>query len=106
MRRRAAEGEFRSNVHRGGSTEAVTLDPEYEKTALEAAHALGLNIAGVDLMPSNDGPMVLEVNSSPGLRGIETATGIDVAGAMIDFVLERLDRPAPEGGGPRKAARG
>ena len=100
MRRKAAEGEFRSNVHRGGSTEALTLEPDYEKTALEAAHALGLNIAGVDLMPSDDGPMVLEVNSSPGLKGIEAATGIDVAGTMIDFVLENLDA------GPRKATRG
>lgn len=100
MRRKAAAGEFRSNVHRGGSTEALTLEPEYEATALEAAHALGLNIAGVDLMPSDDGPMVLEVNSSPGLRGIETTTGIDVAGAMIDYVLARLDDPA------RKAPRG
>jgi ribosomal protein S6--L-glutamate ligase len=106
MRRRAAEGEFRSNVHRGASTEALTLEPEYEKTALEAAHALGLNIAGVDLMFSDDGPMVLEVNSSPGLKGIETATGIDVAGAMIDFVLENLDPSSREGGGLPKAARG
>lgn len=106
MRRKAAEGEFRSNVHRGGSTEALTLEPDYEKTALEAAHALGLNIAGVDLMPSDDGPMVLEVNSSPGLKGIETATGIDVAGAMIDFVLENLGGPSREDGAPRKAARG
>ncbi|HEX6199571.1 MAG TPA: 30S ribosomal protein S6--L-glutamate ligase [Thermoanaerobaculia bacterium] len=106
MRRRAAEGEFRSNVHRGASTEALTLEPDYEKTALEAAHALGLNIAGVDLMPSNDGPMVLEVNSSPGLKGVETATGIDVAGAMIDFVLAHLDGVPREGGGLRKAPGG
>ncbi len=106
MRRKAPEGEFRSNVHRGGSTEAVELEPEYEKTALEAAHALGLNIAGVDLIPSNDGPMVLEVNSSPGLKGVEAATGIDVAGAMIDFVVDRLDGRPREGGDPGKAARG
>jgi ribosomal protein S6--L-glutamate ligase len=106
MRRRAAAGEFRSNVHRGGSTEALVLEPAFEATALEAAHALGLNIAGVDLMPSNDGPMVLEVNSSPGLRGIEAATGRDVAGAMIDYVLENLGRPGPYGGGAGKAARG
>lgn len=106
MRRKAPEGEFRSNVHRGGSTEAVELEPEYEKTALEAAHALGLNIAGVDLIPSNDGPMVLEVNSSPGLKGVEAATGIDVAGAMIDFVLDRLAGRPREGGDPGKAARG
>lgn len=92
MRRKAAEGEFRSNVHRGGSTEAVTLDPEYERTAIEAAHVLGLNIAGVDLLPSDDGPMVLEVNSSPGLKGIETVTGLDVAGTMVEFVLDHLDR--------------
>jgi ribosomal protein S6--L-glutamate ligase len=106
MRRTAADGEFRSNVHRGGSTEAMALDPAFAATALEAAHALGLNIAGVDLMPSNDGPMVLEVNSSPGLKGIEAATGLDVAGAMIDYVLENLGRPGPYGGGAGKAARG
>lgn len=93
MRRTAAEGEFRSNVHRGGSTEAVTLDPEYERTAIEAAHVLGLNIAGVDLLPSEEGPMVLEVNSSPGLKGIETVTGVDVAGEMVEFVLDHLGRP-------------
>ncbi len=91
MRRQAAPGEFRSNVHRGGSTSAVELEPEYERTALEAAHVLGLNIAGVDLMPSADGPMVLEVNSSPGLQGIESATGVDVAGAMVQFMLDHLD---------------
>jgi ribosomal protein S6--L-glutamate ligase len=102
MRRKAAAGEFRSNVHRGGSTAAVELEPAYEATALEAVHALGLAIAGVDLLPSNDGPMVIEVNSSPGLRGIEAATGKDVAGAMIDYVLDHLGRPA----GSRKAPRG
>jgi ribosomal protein S6--L-glutamate ligase len=95
MRRKAAEGEFRSNVHRGGSTAAVELDDEYERTAIEAAQVLGLNIAGVDLMPSDDGPMVLEVNSSPGLQGIETATGVDVAGAMVQFVLDHLDGAGP-----------
>ncbi len=95
MRRQAAEGEFRSNVHRGASTAAVELDAEYERTAIEASQVLGLNIAGVDLMPSDDGPMVLEVNSSPGLQGIEAATGIDVAGAMIQFVLDHLDVRSP-----------
>lgn len=90
MRRTAAPGEFRSNVHRGGSARAEALDPEYERTAIQAAQVLGLNIAGVDLMPSNDGPMVLEVNSSPGLQGVEGATKIDVAGAMIDFVIENI----------------
>ena len=93
MRRQAPEGEFRSNVHRGGTTEAVELDAETERTAIEAARVLGLNIAGVDLMPSDDGPMVLEVNSSPGLQGIEAASGVDVAGAMVDMVLDHLDRP-------------
>ena len=106
MRRRAAAGEFRSNVHRGGSTEAVELEPAYEATALDAVHSLGLSIGGVDLMPSNDGPMVLEVNSSPGLMGIEAATGRDVAGAMIDFVLEHIDRPPRDAGGAGKAPRG
>jgi len=101
MERRAEEGEFRSNVHRGGSTRLITLAPEYESTALAAAECLGLNIAGVDMMPSDDGPMVLEVNSSPGLQGIEGATGIDVAGAMVDFVIEH----APSGD-TRDRARG
>jgi ribosomal protein S6--L-glutamate ligase len=93
MERRAEEGEFRSNVHRGGSTRAIQLAPDYERTALAAADCLGLNIAGVDMMPSDEGPMVLEVNSSPGLQGIEGATGVDVAGAMIDFVIHH----APSG---------
>jgi len=95
MRRQAAEGEFRSNVHRGGSTTRIDLDPEYERTAIEAAHVLGLNIAGVDLMPSDDGPMVLEVNSSPGLKGIETVTEIDVAGAMVQYGLDHRDGARP-----------
>jgi ribosomal protein S6--L-glutamate ligase len=87
MSRQATEGEFRSNLHRGAKAAGVTLGPSYERTALHAAAVLGLNIAGVDMLPSKDGPMVLEVNSSPGLEGIEGATGVDVAGAMIDFVL-------------------
>lgn len=94
MRRTALEGEFRSNVHRGGTTVPVELDEVYRETAIHAAAVLGLNIAGVDLMPSNDGPMVLEVNSSPGLRGIETTTGIDVAGAMLEYVLAHCDDSA------------
>jgi ribosomal protein S6--L-glutamate ligase len=101
MERRASEGEFRSNLHRGGKAVAVTLEPEMERTALAAAEVLGLNIAGVDMLPSDDGPMVLEVNSSPGLQGIEAATGRDVAGEMIAFVLEH----AP-GGDTRDRARG
>lgn len=96
MSRKATEGEFRSNVHRGGKAEGVTLDPAYEKTAIHAAQVLGLNIAGVDMIPSKDGPMVLEVNSSPGLEGIERATSVDVAGAMIDFVLSHAPHHAKD----------
>ena len=87
MERTAGEGEFRSNLHRGATAAGVTLEPSYEQTAVHAAEVLGLNIAGVDMLPSKEGPMVLEVNSSPGLEGIERATGVDVAGAMIDYVL-------------------
>ena len=88
MRRRAAAGEFRSNVHRGGSVEPIKLDAEYERTAIRAAQIMGLRVAGVDMLPSDSGPQVLEVNSSPGLEGIERASGVDVAGA----VLEDLER--------------
>ncbi|MEA2563721.1 MAG: ribosomal protein S6--L-glutamate ligase [Acidobacteriota bacterium] len=90
MERTAGEGEFRSNLHRGASALGVTLEPAYEQTAVHAAEVLGLNIAGVDMLHSKDGPMVLEVNSSPGLEGIERATGVDVAGAMIDYVLTHV----------------
>jgi ribosomal protein S6--L-glutamate ligase len=83
MRRRAVAGEFRSNIHRGGTAEPVNLSPEYRRTALAAARALGLRCAGVDLVESREGPMVMEVNSSPGLEGIEKTTGVDVAAAVI-----------------------
>ena len=86
MRRIAPEGEFRSNVHRGGKAEHVKLNPEEEKMAVVAAQVLGLRVAGVDLMRSNRGPLVLEVNSSPGLQGIETSSGVDVAGEIIRFI--------------------
>jgi ribosomal protein S6--L-glutamate ligase len=99
MARQASDGEFRSNLHRGGIARPVTLEPQFEATAIHAAEVLGLNIAGVDLIASREGPMVLEVNSSPGLEGVETATGVDVAGAMIDFVLANAKKgPHPEGG--------
>jgi len=101
MERRAVEGEFRSNIHRGGSARPVDLDDDYRRTAVAAAEVLGLNIAGVDMMPSDDGPMVLEVNSSPGLEGIEGATGLDVAGRMVQFVIDH----APHGS-PRDRGRG
>ena len=86
MRRIAPEGEFRSNVHRGGRTEQITLNQEEEKIAVEAASELGLRIAGVDLMRSKRGPLVLEVNSSPGLEGIEASSGVDVAGNIVRFI--------------------
>ena len=86
MRRIAPEGEFRSNVHRGGKAEHVKLNPEEEKMAVVAAQVLGLRVAGVDLMRSNRGPLVLEVNSSPGLQGIEASSGVDVTGEIIRFI--------------------
>lgn len=99
MSRRAGEGEFRSNLHRGGTAVGVELDEAYAATAVHAAEVLGLNIAGVDMITSKDGPMVLEVNSSPGLEGIEGATGEDVAGAMIDFVVEHAPLGPPHARG-------
>ena len=93
MRRVAQGQEFRSNVHRGGSAEAVELEPRYEETAIRAAQILGLRIAGVDMLESADGPRIMEVNSSPGLEGIEGATKKDVAGAMVDFVADRVTFP-------------
>jgi ribosomal protein S6--L-glutamate ligase len=86
MRRQAKEGEFRSNLHRGGTASKVKLTPEERSTAVRAAAKMGLNVAGVDVLRSNHGPVVLEVNSSPGLEGIETATGLDVAGRIFEFI--------------------
>lgn len=88
MKRQAQEGEFRSNLHRGGSASLVKITPEERKTAVDAAKAMGLNVAGVDLLRSSRGPLVMEVNSSPGLEGIETATGKDIAGMVIDFIVK------------------
>ena len=88
MRRQAVGQEFRSNVHRGGQTQAVTLDPEYERTAVKAAQIMGLRMAGVDMLESDDGPSVMEVNSSPGLEGIEKASGVDIADAIIETIEE------------------
>lgn len=90
MRRQAVGSDFRSNVHRGGKTDAVTLDEHYEHTAVRAAHILGLRIAGVDMLESDDGPKVMEVNSSPGLEGIEQASGIDIAGAIIEHIEQQV----------------
>ena len=86
MRRQGPPGEFRSNLHRGGIAEVVKLSPNERAAALRATDAMGLGVAGVDLLQSNEGPMVLEVNSSPGLEGIEGASGIDIAGAIIDHI--------------------
>jgi len=92
MRRQAPEGEFRSNLHRGGSASLVKISPEERQTAVSAAKILGLSVAGVDLLRSHRGPLVMEVNSSPGLEGIETASGKDVAGIIIEH-LEKNARP-------------
>jgi ribosomal protein S6--L-glutamate ligase len=93
MRRQALAGEFRSNIHRGGSAKKIRLTAEYRRTALAAARILGLRFAGVDMIDSTEGPMVMEVNSSPGLEGIQKATGVDVA----DAVIEHLEREAVPG---------
>jgi ribosomal protein S6--L-glutamate ligase len=93
MRRQAVAGEFRANLHRGASATKVRLGPEYRRTAVAAARALGLRFAGVDLLETNDGPMVMEVNSSPGLEGIQKATNVAVAVAVIEH-LEREVSPA------------
>lgn len=92
MQRTAQEGEFRSNLHRGGSAVLVKLSAEERSTAVKAARTMGLNIAGVDILRSARGPLVLEVNSSPGLEGIENATGLNIAGKIIEYV-EQHARP-------------
>ncbi len=89
MKRQGAPGEFRSNLHRGGSSALIKITPEERSTAVRAARIMGLNVAGVDLLRSNHGPVVMEVNSSPGLEGIEGATGKDIAGMMISY-LEKV----------------
>jgi len=86
MKRQAGEGEFRSNLHRGGQASLIRITPEERSTAVRAAKVMGLNVAGVDMLRSNHGPVVMEVNSSPGLKGIEAASGKDIAGQMIQFI--------------------
>ncbi len=93
MRRVAQGDEFRSNVHRGGSVEAVQLDPDFEQTAVRSAQIMGLRVAGVDMLEGKDGPLVMEVNSSPGLEGIENATKLDVAGEIIDYIDHQVAFP-------------
>ncbi len=96
MRRQAPEGEFRSNLHRGGSASLVKITPTERSTAVSAAKILGLGVAGVDLLRSERGPLVMEVNSSPGLEGIESASGKDVAGIIINHI-ERHAKPGKTG---------
>ncbi len=86
MKRTGAEGEFRSNLHRGGSAQLIRLSPEERSTAVRAAKSMGLNACGVDMLRANHGPVIMEVNSSPGLEGIENATGLDIAGKIIEFI--------------------
>lgn len=93
MRRVAQGQEFRSNVHRGGIAEPVELSEEYRETAVRCTQILGLQVAGVDMLEGKDGPQVMEINSSPGLEGIETCTGLDVAGAVIDYIAAQVDFP-------------
>jgi len=94
MERHAAPGEFRSNLHRGGSANPVKLTTKERNTAIRAARVMGLNVAGVDMLRSERGPVVMEVNSSPGLEGIETATQVDVAGEIIEFIENHADLDA------------
>ena len=95
MMRTAKEGEFRSNLHRGGTAKIIEITVEERQAALDATKALGLNLAGVDMLRSSRGPLIMEVNSSPGLNGIETATGKDVAGMIIEY-LEKMDKNSTE----------
>ncbi len=93
MRRVAQGQEFRSNVHRGGVAEAVELSEQYRETAVRAAQILGLQVAGVDMLEGKDGPQIMEVNSSPGLEGIETCTQLDIAGAIVDYIAAQVEFP-------------
>jgi ribosomal protein S6--L-glutamate ligase len=90
MKRQGAEGDFRSNLHQGGKATAHTLTKREKATALAAAKALGLGICGVDMIPSSRGSLVMEVNSSPGLEGIEKSTNIDIAGKIMDYIATNV----------------
>jgi ribosomal protein S6--L-glutamate ligase len=94
MMRTGAEGDFRSNLHRGGSAKTIRITPEERSTAIRAAKVMGLNVAGVDLLRANHGPVIMEVNSSPGLEGLEGATGLDVAGTIIEFIEKNAKKGA------------
>lgn len=101
MQRQAPEGEFRSNLHRGGSARVVRITPQERTIAVRAARIIGLNVAGVDILRSNHGPLVIEVNSSPGLEGIEQTTGIDIANLIIEYIEKnaKLGRTRTKGSG-------
>jgi ribosomal protein S6--L-glutamate ligase len=92
MKRTGAEGDFRSNLHRGGTAKLVKISPEERATAVRAAKIMGLNVCGVDILQSDSGPVIMEVNSSPGLEGIEKATGKDVAGQIIEYIENNAQR--------------
>jgi ribosomal protein S6--L-glutamate ligase len=92
MMRQGAKGDFRSNIHRGGKATVVKLTPEERSTAVRSAKIMGLSVAGVDILRSNHGPVVMEVNSSPGLEGIETSTGKDVAGAIVEYIEKKASQ--------------
>jgi ribosomal protein S6--L-glutamate ligase len=89
IERQAKPGDFRSNLHRGGSAAKVNITSQEKEIAVKAAMTLGLDVAGVDILRANRGPLVMEVNASPGLEGIETTTGLDIAGMMIDYIEQR-----------------
>ena len=91
MKRQGKEGEFRSNLHRGGSASLIELSEDEENAALKAARVMGLGVAGVDMLQSNSGPKIMEVNSSPGLEGIEGATGKDIAKSIIRYIERHVD---------------
>src|SRR5512133_3531397 len=100
MRRTAREGEFRSNIHRGASAEAVELPREYAETAVKAARVMGLEVAGIDMLEARTGPKIMEVNSSPGFEGLEAATGVDIATLYVEHAVELARaRPSPAAGG-------
>ena len=90
MKRQAKEGEFRSNIHRGGKARLIKITPEERSTAVRSAKIMGLTVAGVDILRSNHGPVVIEVNSTPGLEGIEAASGKDIAGMMIEAIEKHM----------------
>ncbi|MDN5377716.1 MAG: ribosomal protein S6--L-glutamate ligase [Sulfurospirillum sp.] len=96
MKRQGAEGDFRSNLHQGGTAQAYTLNRKEKATALAAAKAMGLGVCGVDMIPSARGPLVMEVNSSPGLEGIETSTSIDIAGKIMDYIAQNVHVQEPK----------